>query len=72
MATSYFNGVPRIWTDQGCLKTKLDSHNKKPVTKVKWNPSGSLILTAGYDKMIILWEVNSTVVRQNYLHHNGW
>ncbi|CAJ0645835.1 8250_t:CDS:10, partial [Entrophospora sp. SA101] len=70
LATSYFNGVPRIWTDQGCLKTKLDSHNKKPVTKVKWNPSGSLILTAGYDKMIILWEVNSTTAKQSYLHHN--
>nr|CAG8470630.1 3153_t:CDS:10 [Entrophospora candida] len=68
IAASYFRGVPKIWTDRGCLKTILD-FNKNSVTRIKWNPSGSLIITAGCDKIIILWEAYSTTIKKSYCLH---
>ena len=50
LATGAYDGVARIWTSDGELKSTLVQHSG-PIFALKWNPKGSCIVTGGVDKV---------------------
>ena len=50
LATGAYDGVARIWTSEGDLRSTLVQHSG-PIFALKWNPKGSYIVTGGVDKV---------------------
>ena len=50
LATGAYDGVARIWTSEGDLRSTLVQHSG-PIFALKWNPKGSCIVTGGVDKV---------------------
>ena len=50
LATGAYDGVARIWTSDGALRSTLVQHSG-PIFALKWNPKGSCIVTGGVDKV---------------------
>ena len=53
LATGAYDGVARVWTNDGELKSTLIQHSG-PIFALKWNPKGSYIVTGGVDKVCIV------------------
>lgn len=53
LATGAYDGVARIWTREGELRSTLVQHSG-PIFALKWNPKGSCIVTGGVDKVKLL------------------
>ena len=53
------NGICTVWNFAGKRASTLSGHVGR-LAKVKFHPSGSYIATAGYDKTIRLWDVNTS------------
>ena len=58
LATGCYDGIVRIWDNQGNLITLLKEHTG-PVFSLKWTKSGNYILSGSYDRRSIVWDANS-------------
>ena len=58
-ASAAMNGICTVWNFAGKRASTLSGHVGR-LAKVKFHPSGSYIATAGYDKTIRLWDVNTS------------
>jgi WD40 repeat protein len=54
LATGSYDGFARIWLTDGTLKSTLGQH-KGPIFALKWNKKGNYILSAGVDRVNILF-----------------
>lgn len=70
LATGAYDGVARIWTCEGELRSTLAQHSG-PIFALKWNPKGSCIVTGGVDKTAIVWDVQSGEVKQQFSLHKA-
>ncbi len=60
----------RLWTESGQLKYYLIKH-AGPVFSLKWNKTGSSLLSAGVDKNAIVWDPTTGERRQLFENHRG-
>ena len=58
LATGCYDGIVRIWDNQGNLLTLLKEHTG-PVFSLKWTKTGNYILSGSYDRRSIVWDANS-------------
>jgi transducin (beta)-like 1 len=70
VATGSYDGVGRLWTTGGELKSTLVYHSG-PIFALKWNNKGNFIATGGVDKSAVVWDVSTGEVRQSYVHHKA-
>jgi len=53
VVTSASDGLSRVWSDQGEIKSIFNCNNIVMVSK--WNKDGSLIASAGQSKTVQIW-----------------
>lgn len=70
LATGSYDGVARIWSDEGKLLNVLDQH-KLPIFSLKWNKSGKYLLSGSVDNTAIVWEANNGQVKQQFKNHGA-
>ena len=70
LATGSYDGLARIWTDKGELKTTLNKH-KGPIFSLKWNKKGDSLLSGSVDRSAIVWDATTGEVRQQFEYHSG-
>lgn len=70
LATGCYDGLVRLWDNQGAPKVLLNDH-QGPVFSVKWNKSGTLLLTAGHDTRAIIWNAVSGAVVKSLKTHTS-
>ena len=54
----------------GCGQGSTVQH-KGPIFALKWNISGSYILTAGVDKSTCVWDANTGQCKQQFTYHGA-
>jgi transducin (beta)-like 1 len=57
LATACYDGRARVWDEQGKLLHTL-SHHRGPIFALKWNPSGTHLLSGGFDQIAIAWNID--------------
>lgn len=70
LATGSYDGKARIWTKNGDLRHTLSRH-EGPVFSLKWNNSGTALLSAGVDKSTVVWDPASGEVKQQFAFHTA-
>lgn len=70
LATGCYDGMARIWDNQGNLKAYLKEHNG-PVFSLKWNKQGNYILSGSYDRRAIVWNAETGQVVKSFLLHSA-
>eukprot|EP01104_Vermistella_antarctica_P008141 TRINITY_DN2034_c0_g1_i1.p1 TRINITY_DN2034_c0_g1~~TRINITY_DN2034_c0_g1_i1.p1 ORF type:complete len:473 (+),score=103.54 TRINITY_DN2034_c0_g1_i1:283-1701(+) len=70
LATGSYDGIARIWTSSGELKTTLSQH-KGPIFSLKWNKTGDSLLSGSADKTAIIWDAKTGAVKQHFLCHEA-
>uniref|UniRef100_A0A671Q295 F-box-like/WD repeat-containing protein TBL1XR1-B n=1 Tax=Sinocyclocheilus anshuiensis TaxID=1608454 RepID=A0A671Q295_9TELE len=70
LATGSYDGFARIWTKDGNLSSTLGQH-KGPIFALKWNKKGNSILSAGVDKMTIIWDAHTGEAKQQFPFHSA-
>ncbi|OQV23843.1 F-box-like/WD repeat-containing protein TBL1XR1 [Hypsibius exemplaris] len=70
LCTGSYDGFARIWSNNGELRSTLGAH-KGPIFALKWNKSGSHILSAGVDKTTIIWNAAEGKKEQQFAFHNA-
>jgi len=68
IATGSYDGVGRVWTNQGQLVTTFKKH-KGAIFSLKWSPNGQYILSGSIDKSAIVWESKTGNVVQQFEFH---
>jgi WD40 repeat protein len=56
--TSASDGLARVWSDKGEIKSIFNCN--KMVMVSKWNRDGSMIASAGGEKSVKIWLPNAT------------
>ncbi|KAM0022415.1 putative transcription factor WD40-like family [Helianthus debilis subsp. tardiflorus] len=70
LATASHDGVTRIWHASGEMKSILMKHNG-PIFSVKWNKKGDFLLTGGFDRSGVVWDINTNKLIQQFDFHSG-
>ncbi|KAL6073861.1 Transducin (beta)-like 1 X-linked receptor 1, variant 2 [Balamuthia mandrillaris] len=70
LATGSYDGLARIWTSAGVLKNTLNKH-KGPIFSLKWNKSGTSLLSGSVDKTAIIWDAKTGDVKQQFEFHSA-
>lgn len=70
LATGSYDGLARVWSDRGELKTVLNKH-KGPIFSLKWNKKGDSLLSGSVDKTTIVWDAATGDVKQQFEFHSG-
>ena len=70
LATGCYDGMARIWDNQGTLVTQLKEHTG-PVFSLKWNKAGNYILSGSYDRRAIVWSASSGELIKSFMLHSG-
>jgi transducin (beta)-like 1 len=70
LATGCYDGMVRIWDNQGNLQTLLKEHTG-PVFSLKWTKSGNYILSGSYDRRSIVWCAKTGTVVKSFLLHSA-
>uniref|UniRef100_A0A1I8GPN8 WD_REPEATS_REGION domain-containing protein n=1 Tax=Macrostomum lignano TaxID=282301 RepID=A0A1I8GPN8_9PLAT len=70
LATGSYDGYARLWTTDGQLSRTLGQH-KGPIFALKWNKSGTLILSAGVDKTTIIWDASTGQAQKQFAFHSA-
>ena len=65
LATGSYDGVARLWSSEGTLKSTLVQHSG-PIFALKWNTKCTYIVTVGVDKTAVVWDVASGEVKQQF------
>lgn len=68
LATGSYDGLARIWSKDGDLKTILNRH-KGPIFSLKWNKKGDLLLSGSVDRSAIVWDTRTGEVKQQFDNH---
>lgn len=67
-ATGSFDTLVRIYRPDGSLYSTLQGHRHN-VFAVRFNPSGQYIVTCSADKTAILWNVATSQIVHQFIHH---
>jgi len=70
LATGSYDGLARVWSDRGDLKTVLNKH-KGPIFSLKWNKKGDSLLSGSVDKTTIVWDAATGDVKQQFEFHSA-
>lgn len=70
LATGCYDGMARIWDNQGNLVTLLREHTG-PVFSLKWNKAGNYILSGSYDRRAIVWNAATGEMVKSFMLHAG-
>jgi transducin (beta)-like 1 len=70
LATGSYDGLARIWSESGALRTTLNKH-KGPIFSLKWNKSGNYLLSGSVDKTAIIWDARTGEVKQQFEFHTA-
>ncbi|CAM9201813.1 unnamed protein product [Laminaria digitata] len=70
LATGSYDGVARIWSQDGALQHTLEAHDG-PIFSLKWNDKGSFLLSGSSDKSAIVWDVSRGEVQQQFRFHEA-
>ncbi|KAJ0704099.1 putative transcription factor WD40-like family [Helianthus annuus] len=70
LATGSHAGVTRIWHASGEMKSILMKHDG-PIFSVKWNKKGDCVLTGGFDRSGVVWDINTNKLIQQFDFHSG-
>jgi transducin (beta)-like 1 len=70
LATGCYDGLARVWDNQGNLRTLLKEHTG-PVFSLKWNKRGNYILSGSYDRRSIVWSAETGTMVKSYLLHSA-
>jgi transducin (beta)-like 1 len=70
LATGCYDGLARIWDNQGKLVTHLKEHTG-PVFSLKWSRSGAYILSGSYDRRAIVWNAETGAIVKIFSLHSG-
>ncbi|KAI5684494.1 hypothetical protein M9H77_05722 [Catharanthus roseus] len=70
LATGSYDGIARIWSVDGELKSSLSKH-KGPIFSLKWNKKGDYLLTGSCDKAAVVWDVKAEGLKQHFEFHSG-
>ncbi|KAF9438692.1 hypothetical protein BGZ76_005835 [Entomortierella beljakovae] len=70
LATGFFDGQARIWTQRGHLKYLMSQH-RGPIFALKWNKKGNYILTGSLDNTTIVWDATTGDPKQQHEFHTG-
>lgn len=70
LATGCYDGMARIWDNNGKLHLLLKEHNG-PVFSLKWNKEGNYILSGSYDRRSIVWNAETGQVVKTFLLHDA-
>jgi len=69
-ATGSYDGVARIWSNQGRKMSTLKFH-RGPIFTLKFSPSGEHLLTGSVDKSVVLWNTHKGEVVRVYNCHSA-
>lgn len=68
LATACYDGVVRLWNNDGTLRSILDKH-EGPVFALRWSRDGKMLLTGGNDRKAIVWDpIAGSVIKSYFLH----
>mmetsp|Transcript_17487 Transcript_17487/g.36310 ORF Transcript_17487/g.36310 Transcript_17487/m.36310 type:complete len:374 (-) Transcript_17487:653-1774(-) len=70
LASGSYDGIVRIWSQEGRLLHELRAH-KGPLFTVKWNPRGDLLASAGVDKVVRIWNALEGKVERELSGHSA-
>ncbi|CAM9408411.1 unnamed protein product [Pylaiella littoralis] len=70
LATGSYDGVARIWSQDGNLQHTLEAH-EGPIFSLKWNDKGNYLLSGSSDKSAIVWDVARGDVQQQFRFHEA-
>ncbi|CAM9784759.1 unnamed protein product [Hapterophycus canaliculatus] len=70
LATGSYDGVARIWSQDGALQHTLEAH-EGPIFSLKWNDKGNFLLSGSSDKSAIVWDVSRGDVQQQFRFHEA-
>ncbi|CAB1113606.1 unnamed protein product [Ectocarpus sp. CCAP 1310/34] len=70
LATGSYDGVARIWSQDGALQHTLEAH-EGPIFSLKWNDKGNFLLSGSSDKSAIVWDVARGDVQQQFRFHEA-
>ncbi|KAF9170664.1 hypothetical protein BGX20_008687 [Mortierella sp. AD010] len=70
LATGFFDGQARIWTQRGQLRYLMSQH-RGPIFALKWNKKGNYILTGSLDHTTIVWDATTGEAKQQHEFHTG-
>jgi transducin (beta)-like 1 len=70
LATGCYDGVVRIWDNNGKQHMQLEEHTG-PVFSLKWGKKGTYILSGSYDRRAIVWSAHSGKVVKTFMLHSG-
>jgi transducin (beta)-like 1 len=70
LATGCYDGMARIWDQQGHLLMKLKKH-EGPLFSLKWNKQGNYVLSGSYDQRAIVWSPETGALVKTYQLHEG-
>ena len=68
---SYDNSV-RLWFPGSSTKTRIIKGHTAPVRSVDFLRDGRSLLTAGDDKSVKLWDVETLKFKGSYIGHTNW
>ena len=70
LATGFYDGQARIWTQKGQLRHLMSQH-RGPIFALKWNKKGNYILTGSLDHTTIVWDTATGEAKQQHEVHTG-
>lgn len=65
LVTGSFNGELKMWSSDGRLRHTLSLH-KSPIMVIRWNKSGSLLLSMDCSNTVAIWDAFSGEIRQHF------
>ncbi|RLN38328.1 hypothetical protein BBJ28_00017432 [Nothophytophthora sp. Chile5] len=69
LASGTYNGKTRIWNTEGEMKHMFQFHNG-PVFATRWSKSSQFLLSASFDKTVVVWDAASETKRQQTKLHD--
>lgn len=70
LATGCYDGMARIWDNQGKLVSHLRVHTG-PVFSMKWNKLGNYLLSGSYDRRAVIWNALTGEMYKSFGMHSG-
>lgn len=69
LASGTYNGKARIWNADGEIKQTLQFHNG-PVFATRWSATSQFLLSASFDKTVVIWDTTAESKRQQIRLHD--
>ncbi|CAH0487141.1 unnamed protein product [Peronospora farinosa] len=69
LASGTYNGKTRIWNAEGEMKHIFQYHNG-PVFATRWSKTSLFLLSASFDKTVVVWDATTETKRQQLKLHD--